>query len=304
MCRSALVASVCLSLLVASCASPQPSLRLARHSAFTVREAGFTPQEVEWIADNCPLGMPTKDPDWEHGPAVVVAREGYALEHSSLDKVPLWVCERITPEELRPGATRRNRFAPDPKLDGHPRAELQDYKRSGYDRGHQAPAGNQNASQQLKDETFFLSNMAPQEGAFNQQVWREIEDLVRGWVEDGTVETAWAITGGFFFDPREEDPATADGFVEYFQIGQGAVAVPTHFYKIVALREEAEGEEEGGWRTVAFVLENRKYPRPYDFQSYLRPVRWIEERTGLDFLPELDPLEAEAVEAAVGTFPG
>ncbi|HEX9940426.1 MAG TPA: DNA/RNA non-specific endonuclease [Thermoanaerobaculia bacterium] len=286
-----------LTLALAGCtASHPPASRLARFTHFTGREAGFTQQEQAWVDDNCPLGLPQKDPSWQHGPTVYVAREGYVLEHSSVDKIALWVCERLVPEEVTGSAVRRDRFAPDPKLQGQPRSELQDYKRSGYDRGHQAPAGDQNRSQQLKDETFFLSNMAPQKGALNQKVWAEIEHKVRGWVEAGLVPTAWIITGGFFYDPAEEDEDSADGLILFNQIGPGLVSVPTHFYKIVVTKD---GEN---WRAVAFVLENRGYSQPYRFEEYLEPVDWIEERTGLDFLPDLDPLAEPEVEGRVGTL--
>ena len=290
-----LTVSGILALTITGCTvAHPPATRLARFTHFTGREAGFTQQEQGWIDDNCPLGLPQKDPAWEHGPTVYVARAGYVLEHSSADKIALWVCERITPEEVAGSVPRKDVFAPDPRLQGHPRSELQDYKRSGYDRGHQAPAGNQNHSQQLKNDTFFLSNMAPQKGALNQQVWAEIEHNVRGWVESGAVPTAWVITGGLFYDPAEEDENTADGFILFDQIGPGLVAVPTHFYKIVVTKD---GDR---WRAVAFVLENRSYAKPYKFTDYLKPVDWIEERTGLDFMPDLDPLAEAEVEGRVG----
>jgi DNA/RNA endonuclease G (NUC1) len=227
----------------------------------------------------------------------MVVREGYVLQHSSLDKIPLWVCEHVTPEEVRGNARRRNRFEPDPQLQGKPRSELADYRGSGFDRGHQAPAGNQNSSQRLKDETFFLSNMIPQVGANNQQIWADLEHKVRDWVEGGRVAAAFVVTGGFFYDPREEDPGTADGFIDFRQIGSGRVSVPTHIYKVVF----AQGADEQ-WKAVAFVTENRGYPRPFDFAALIQPIDWLEERTGLDFLPDLDPLQEQQLEAQAGTL--
>jgi endonuclease G len=107
-----------------------------------------------------------------------------------------------------------------------------DRKGSPYDRGHQAPAGDQTKDPKLKAETFYLSNMAPQIPMFNQRIWGQLEDLARTWAtEYGEV---WIVTGGMIYDPAEENPATADGWIKYSVIGPDGVAVPTHFYKIVA----------------------------------------------------------------------
>jgi DNA/RNA endonuclease G (NUC1) len=252
------------------------------------------------IEDNCgPLGMPELDPEYPHGPTEFVIREGYVLQHSSEDKIPRWVCEHVTPQEVaaNSGVRRRDRFAPDPQLAGKPRAELSDYRRSGFDRGHQAPAGNQNSVQRLKDETFFLSNMTPQTGAHNQQIWADLEHLTRDWVGNGVVDSAFIITGGFFYDPKEEDPATADGMIDYRIIGSGAVAVPTHYFKIVYSQDAA-----GAVTAVAFVHENRGFPAPFNHAAFIKPIDWIEERAGIDFFPDLDPTEEQRVEGQPGAL--
>jgi endonuclease G len=263
-------------------------------------EAEFNAEQVKFIDDNCgPFGMPQLDKDWDHGPTVFVVREGYVLQHSSTDKIAKWVCEHVTKEEVTsaPGVTRRDPFAPDPQLTGKPRSELSDYKGSGFDRGHAAPAGDQNSSQRLKDETFFLSNMSPQTPAHNQQIWAALEDLVRSWIDNGTVDSEFVVTGGFFFDPREENPATADGIIDYETVGAGAVAVPTHYFKIVLAQDHS-----GQWEAVAFVEENRAYKKPFDFTKDIKPIAWIEERTGIDFFPQLDPNEKHRLEDQSGTL--
>lgn len=263
--------------------------RPARATAYRATATRSGPTEAQYISKNCPFGAPTLDPGW-YGPTSQVVREGYVLLHSNVDKIPLWVCEGVSREQLSGNAERKDVFAPDPLLAQGQRAELSDYKYSGYDRGHQAPAGNQNSSQRLKNETFFLSNMAPQIGAFNQRVWRELEAQCRDWVEDrGFV---FMITGPLFYDPEEDDPSTADGIIEYNIIGGGHVAVPTHFYKILVAKNSQDQ-----WEAISFVLENRKYPKPYDFSDYIRSIDWIEEHSGIDFLPDLAVEQEAALEA-------
>lgn len=109
-----------------------------------------------------------------------------------------------------------------------PRAEKEDYKGSGFDRGHMTASADRLSTQALNDQTFYLSNMVPQNGSLNSGFWSRLEDAVRGFSETGLVTEAKAVTGGFFYDPAEENPSTADGLVPFDQIGTGAVAVPTH----------------------------------------------------------------------------
>lgn len=292
-CFIALIAVGSLTFVGGCRSSAHHVVRVARVTQFAHPQAGFTPTEEAEIADNCPAGMPKKDPAFEHGPTEYVIREGYVLEHSSADKIALWVCEHLTPEELAGDVKRRDKFKPDPQLAEGERAELSDYRLSGYDRGHQAPAGDQRSSQLLNDETFFLSNMAPQVGrGFNRSTWRALEELVRTWAEEPGVGDIYAITGGLFYDPAEDDPQTADGLIDYSVIGKDAVAVPTHFYKIVISHQ---GEQ---WKAVAFVLQNMKQDTPDDFSPFVRPIRWVEEHTGLDFMPDLDPLTANDLESS------
>ena len=291
-------------LLQLGCATQvRRSTRLAPKTEYARAEAGLTPEQIAFIEDNCgPFGAPALDPAWPHAPTSLVVREGYVLRHSCLDKVALWVCEHVEPDELEGDAERDDRFREDPQLAEECRSGTSDYRRSGFDRGHQAPAGNQKASQRLNDETFFLSNMAPQEPGHNRQVWRELEALTREWVADGVASSAWVLTGGLFWEDEEDDPDRADGLIEYRIIGDGEVGVPTHFYKIVLARADEE-DGEGSWRVVAFVLENRKYERPYDFAATIRSIDWIEARTGLDFFPDLvDPLLEPELEGDEGSL--
>jgi endonuclease G len=276
----------CLVALVIGCASAdiarRPSVFRARTMADDIADAPAVP--------HCFAGCPARSPDWEFGPTELIVRDGYALEHSSLDKIALWVAERVDRSQLQGSVPRRNKFAPDPQLSG-PRAELADYRGSGYDRGHQAPAGNQTTDQRLKDETFFLSNMAPQEPNLNQQLWATLEDKTRVWVHASG--HAYEITGGFFYDPQEENPTTADGIIDYTTIGPGDVAVPTHFYKIIIAPDDT-----GTVQAIAFVAANHAHQRPFDFATLIRSIDWIEERTGIDFMPGLSASEEARLEAS------
>ena len=139
-------------------------------------------------SDNLELGAPgTADK--------VIDREGYALGYKSAWKTARWVTYRLTDDEvLNHVARRSDEFAPDPQIVGGP--QLEDYRGSGYDRGHLAPAADMTWSQRAMTECFYLSNMAPQDRGNNGGIWNEIENTVRGFAcAEGSVSTHRHGTG-------------------------------------------------------------------------------------------------------------
>lgn len=289
-------AALLLVVMLAGCATHGAVVSRPSHFPRLAPQAGITPEQQALIEANCgPFGRPEKDPAFDFGLTRFVVREGYALEHSSVDKVPLWVCERIVPEQLGGSIPRKDAFAADTQLPPGERSELSDYKGSGFSRGHMAPAGNQTKDADRKKATFFLSNMSPQLQPHNSPTWSSLEDAVRSWVSSGKLDVEHVITGGFFYDPAEEDPATADGQIDVQVIGANSVAVPTHFYKIVIGREHDE------WRSVGFVVEHRTgIGAIHDFKAFVKSIDWIEERTGLNFFPMLSTPEALRLEKDPG----
>jgi len=276
--RSISTVSLGLVVLVLGCATQRASL-----SAAMPRGGASLTAADESLADElCLFGMPAHESDWERGSTRVVVRAGYALEHADVEKIPVWVCERVKKAHTS-GTADRNRcsFKPEYEIAKGARAELADYKGSGFDRGHQAPAADFKYDQDRMRESFVLSNVAPQVGSgFNRGIWRVLEQRVRACVDcRGEV---YVITGPLFCAPDEDGPQAA-----HESIGQNRVAVPTHFYKILVARNVA-----GAWEAVAFVLENQKHAKEkdaeYSFAGYVKPIDWIEETTGLNFMPDLD----------------
>ncbi len=85
----------------------------------------------------------------------------FAIMHSGISRTPLWSAEHLTKERLRHKSKRTNDFHPDDQLSSDERSELADYARSGYDRGHMAPAADM-PNKNAQHECFTLANMVPQ----------------------------------------------------------------------------------------------------------------------------------------------
>lgn len=208
----------------------------------------------------------------------LLCRDGYLLSHNNETKIPDWALERLTPDRFEGTAKRKNNFHEDDELAVGRRSELADYKSSGFDRGHQAPAADMKFDQEAMDQSFLLSNMAPQVGiGFNQHIWAHLEDQVRIWAERR--QDLVVITGPIYEGNRT--------------IGDDKVAVPTHFYKIVY--------EPARHRAIALILPNRKI-KGNDLKPFVCSIDEIEERTGIDFLPQLRKSTQRAVERNVGTL--
>jgi len=205
------------------------------------------------------LGLPGRQGD-------LLCRKGYLLAHSREMKTPIWVIERLTAEKASGTIPRYNKFEPDPDLAEGDRAELSDYKGSGYDKGHMAPAADMRWDQQAMEECFFLSNMVPQVGkGMNQGIWKDLEERVRKWAIDR--DELYIFTG----------PIYEAGIAK--TIGDNKVAVPTHLYKIIYDVHKTEA--------IAFIMPNAKL-NSTDMDKYIVSIRDVEQKTGLDFLSELD----------------
>jgi endonuclease G len=209
----------------------------------------------------------------------LVCRRGYVLAFDADTRDPDWVMEHLTKSDLDGNAKRSNAFKPDPLLKGADAAN-RDYAGLGYDRGHQAPAGDARFSQQVMNESFFFSNMAPQIGiGFNRGAWKFLEENVRAWVSCGSHSDLYVFTGPIY-QPHGKT------------IGPDKVAVPAAFYKIVY-------DAQGG-RAVGFILPNQKIGSTIDLVKYAKPIAEIETETGLTFFSHLDRRTQTVLKASAG----
>lgn len=191
-----------------------------------------------------------------------LCRAGYAVLHDDARKVPLYSAEHLKGHELARNVARSNDFRPDPDLPPDARAELNDYARSGYSRGHMTPAADA-ADEQEMHQTFYLSNMVPQNQVMNEGIWAGLESATRACAKK--LGELYVITGPVFTG----QPQT---------VGPDRVAVPDQIYKI------AFDEKSGQYR--AFVIPNRALPRRSDFAPYEKSITDVEKLTGLNFFPQ------------------
>jgi len=153
--------------------------------------------------------------------------EAFALMHSGVSRTPLWVAERLTRESLilARSVKREDNFHAEETLPPEDRAELQDYARSGFDRGHMAPAADM-PSLTSQHESFSLANIVPQQRQNNQILWAAIEGATRHMTN--LRGELYVMTGPIFEGEKIERI-------------NGRVFVPTHIYKAVYDPAKKEG---------------------------------------------------------------
>lgn len=200
-----------------------------------------------------------------------VQHTAYAVSFNSHYKQANWVAYLLTKEETQKAAERNNKFTADPQIPGT--NFNKDYAKSGYDRGHLAPAGDMSFSVQTMKESFYFSNMSPQIPAFNRGIWKNLETQVRTWASEK--DSLCIVTGPVFTDSM-------------LTIGKSKIAVPNSYYKVIL--DCHKGKEHG----IAFILPNAA---SHDsLNSFVISIDYIEEQTGLDFFPLLDDVTEERVE--------
>lgn len=215
-------------------------------------------------------------PRMKTGEGVTVVRhEGYTAAFNATRQTPEWVAYVLTAEEADGQVPRKDRFVPDPDVPSC-RVTTGDYKGSGYDRGHMAPAGDMKWSARAMEESFYLSNICPQNRNLNKGDWNDLEEEAREWARRyGAVCIVCGPVGA-------DEPA---GW-----IGDAPVAVPARFFKVF-LRMEA-----GGAKAIGFLFANRAGSRP--LAEYAVSVDRVEQETGLDFFASLPDEAEQAAESA------
>ncbi|KAF8939032.1 nuclease [Dissophora ornata] len=197
---------------------------------------------------------------------------------------PNWVAEHLTADSLKAGdgvGRGNSQFMEDPTVPDLYKAKLADYFRSGYDRGHMVPAADCKSTQSSMDETFYLSNIAPQVGTgFNRDYWAHFENFCRTLTKK--YSNVYVITGPLYLP--YQDPVDQKYYVKHEVIGNPPnIAVPTHFYKVI-LTDRGNGDMSMG----AFVLPNNTIQNGVPLTAFQVPIEAVEKASGLRFFEKLE----------------
>lgn len=197
-------------------------------------------------------------------PTEVVHHTHFSLGYLESEEQAAWVAYRLTVAELNlPRVPRYDHFDPDYSVSSGS-AFHRDYTGSGFTRGHLVPAADMAFDSASMRQTFLMSNISPQRRAFNNGIWRELEEQTRDWVRRNK---ELYIVSGPIFRPDHE------------RIGQNRVGVPDAFYKVLLDVKDPE------WKGIAFVIPNEISEEP--LTSFACSIDSVEAMTHIDFFSHL-----------------
>lgn len=205
----------------------------------------------------------------------IIHHTGYTVSYNKDLKLPNWVSYELTRKETKGKEKRNDRFIADPLVIGSI-ATNADYTRSGYDKGHMAPAADMKWSSQAMKESFYFSNMCPQHPQLNRRGWKNLEEKIRDWA---IADSAIVIICGPIVNKQ---PKT---------IGKNKVAVPQQFFKVILSPYVKP------MRAIGFLFNNKQAVEP--LSTYAVTIDSIERLTNMDFFASLpddieNKIEAEA----------
>ena len=201
----------------------------------------------------------------------VVKHKGFTLSYSEPYEQAEWVAYLLT-REMVVGyhAPRNDNFRPDFSVKTYS-ATPDDYRGSGYDRGHLCPASDMSYDEKAMDETFLMSNMSPQVRNFNGGIWRELEENVKDWARKH--QKIYVVTG----------PILKPGL--RFIGKTNKVSIPEAYYKVIL---DANLQD-----AIAFIMPNEVSEKP--IKDYATTIDEVEKITNINFFPKLLTPDQEVI---------
>ncbi len=206
---------------------------------------------------------------------IILVYTGFVVKYNPKYLIPDWVAYELTAEDVNGEVPRASGFSMDLYFQGK-QAMREDYSYSGWDMGHMAPSADMKWSQSAMYESFYFTNICPQNHDLNGRDWHALENRVRSWaLKYGRV---WVVCG----------PIVNEG--QYGTIGDRNVMVPDALFKAV-LRQDGDGT----YQAIALVFKNDSSRQP--LKDVLVSVDSLESLIGYDLFPNLDDKVEVVVES-------
>lgn len=218
----------------------------------------------------------------------------FSMEYDKSKKHSRWIAFRFDNQTKQQNVDRSNEpFDADPSVASEYQRVQADFGRKGYDRGHLCASADRLYSREVNEQTFYYTNMSPQRNAFNTGVWLALEGQVQAWGRSCTaLDTLYVVKGGTI--DKEEH-------IKEYIGGDRSKPVPKYYYMALLFKK---GES---FKAIAFWMEHQdSKPSTIRLADYALTIDELEEKTGIDFFPNLNDNLENALEATYSTkaWPG
>lgn len=206
----------------------------------------------------------------------ILVRNGYILSYNKDTRNCNWVAYELTRSEAYGTVPRDPNFYEDIEV-GNPRATADDYKGSGWSRGHMAPAADMKWSSSAMSQSCLYTNICPQDAKLNGGAWESVERRCRSLAK--TYGSVYIVCGPLYSDNVR-------------RIGGNDVCVPDFFFKVVLVPTQDT------YSCIGFIFPNE--PISADMkQDYVVSVDEVERTMGMDFFSKLPNSIENDIEARI-----
>ncbi|MCR5533755.1 MAG: DNA/RNA non-specific endonuclease [Bacteroidaceae bacterium] len=225
----------------------------------------------------------------------------FSLEWDNSLVANRWTCYQLHAGNTLTGADRNDDFKADPEVAVSP--VLDDYRNSGFSRGHLCPSADRQCSVEQNKQTFYLTNMQPQYQSHNGGLWSRLETLVRDFATNDEYtalhcDTLYIVKAATITDKVTINDQEVDGIYADRCVGNAShkheLIVPKYFY--MALLHY--NKETDTYHSIAFWTDHIDETQSVkNLADYAISIKELEKRTGIDFFCNLPDVIEEDVEA-------
>jgi endonuclease G len=205
----------------------------------------------------------------------VILHHGYSLVYDEPCEQAKWVAYVLTKKETEGLEERGNKFIEDSFVHTGS-ATNADYAKSGFDRGHLAPAADMKWSEMAMKESFYFSNMSPQNPSFNRGIWKKLEEKMRDWAI--AYDSILIVTGPILKG-------------DFKKIGVNEVCVPEYYFKVVIDFKKEKS------KAIGFILPNMAGSK--SLSDYAKTIDEVERETGINFFSQFNDDFEEKLESKI-----
>jgi endonuclease G len=247
------------SFLLVNCTSKSAQAQLRRDNLKLIKKVNKSKEKVgDLVKPNVLFLCPNSTT------GQIIKHKYYMASYSEKDEQSEWVAYKVSRNNYNKQIARTNDFRVDESVKTKS-ADLDDYYGSGYDRGHLAPARAMSYNRTSMSESFYLSNISPQNPSFNRGIWKSLEGKVEYW--SSFRDSIYVVSG-----PILDHPIGS--------IGENKITVPRAYYKTLISFKNMK------MKGIAFIIPNEKSKK--SIYSYATSIDEVEKMTGIDFYYKMD----------------
>lgn len=211
----------------------------------------------------------------------------FSMEYDKSKKHARWVAFRFDNQTMQQNVNRKtgdDPFEPDPLVTQEYQRVRSDFGAKGYDRGHICASADRLYSREANDDTFFYTNMTPQRNGFNSGLWLKLEAKVQAWGRSCTAQDTLYVVKGGTIDKEEQVLSYIDN--------NHSKPVPKYYFVALLFKKS------NSFKAIAFWLEHTTAPKSQNLADYAISIDELEEKTEIDFFPNLNDKLENVVEAS------